>query len=83
MCPALAKLKLSSNRIIKLVHSHIHSPQLLKEAARAEERRMITAAAMVGAVSTKAVCSRIKANIEGILYNYHFLPSILTILWVR
>lgn len=64
MCPALAKLDLNKKRIVKFIHSHIHSSQLLLETARAQEKKMICAAAAVGSASTAVVAARIKANLE-------------------
>jgi hypothetical protein len=62
-CPAVATLDIQTSRILKISHSHTHGPNLLVEAARQEERRMIRAAAAVGKFSQVEVLSRVKSNI--------------------
>jgi hypothetical protein len=62
-CPAMATLDLASSRIIKIAHSHNHTPNLLKEAARAEEKKLIMAAATVGSCKRSEVINRVKTNI--------------------
>jgi hypothetical protein len=63
-CPAIAVLHIPSSRIISVTHDHTHESDILLEAARNEEKKLITAAAMVGRISTVEVLSKIKTNLE-------------------
>jgi hypothetical protein len=63
-CPAVATYNPLTSRIERILHEHIHAPQLRQEAARREEKRMIAAAAAVGTFSTVTVMARIKTNVE-------------------
>jgi hypothetical protein len=62
-CPAVATLNLTTSRIMKVTHSHTHTPNLLLEAARAEEKKLIKAAATVGNSRRSEVVNRVKMNI--------------------
>lgn len=63
-CPAVAYLDLQTNRICRVSHAHNHMPDLLKEAARASEKELIRASAVVGNTSTINVIAKIKTQIE-------------------
>jgi hypothetical protein len=63
-CPAVATLNLETNMIVKILHEHVHTSNILRETVRKEERKMIEAAANVGRVSTVEILSKLKTNLE-------------------
>jgi hypothetical protein len=62
-CPAVASLDLNTSRIMEVTRSHTHTPNLLLEAARAEEKKLIQAAATVGSCIRSEVVNHVKMNI--------------------
>jgi hypothetical protein len=62
-CPRVATLDQASSRIEKINNSHLHTPNLLKEAARAEEKKLIMAAATESSCLRSEVINREKTNI--------------------
>jgi hypothetical protein len=62
-CPAVATLDLEMNMIVKILHEHVHTSNILRETARKEEKKMIETAANVGRVSVE-ILSKLKTNLE-------------------
>jgi hypothetical protein len=63
-CPAFAVLHIASSCIVHLSHDHTHESNILLQTARQGEKKLITAAAMMGRISTVEVLSKIKTNLE-------------------
>jgi hypothetical protein len=64
MCPAIAVRHITWALIVSVSHDHTHVSNILLEAARHEENKCITAAAMVKRISTVKVLSKIKIILE-------------------
>ncbi len=63
-CPVVATLNLETNMIVKILHKHVHTSNILRETAPKEEKKMIEAATNVGGVSTVEILSKLKTNPE-------------------
>jgi hypothetical protein len=47
-CPAVVHWDLETNMIVRFLHAHMHTSNILRETAKQEERKMIQTATSVG-----------------------------------
>jgi hypothetical protein len=63
-CPAVATLDLETNKVVKILHAHMHTSNILHENAREEKQKIVEAAAIVERVSTVEILSNLKSNLK-------------------